>query len=33
VLRRLEQIEQLPEPQQRALLKTIDAYVRGVQKG
>jgi transcriptional regulator with XRE-family HTH domain len=32
VLRRVEQIEQLPEPQQRALLKTIDAYVRGMQK-
>jgi transcriptional regulator with XRE-family HTH domain len=32
VLRRLEQIERLPEPQQRALLKTIDAYVRGVQR-
>lgn len=32
VLRRLEQIEQLPQTQQRALLKTIDAYVRGVQK-
>ena len=32
VQRRLEQIEQLPSAHQRALLKTIDIYVKGAQK-
>lgn len=33
VLRRLELIQDLPPPHQRALLKTIDAFARGVAKG
>ena len=33
VLRRLEQIERLPETRQRALLTTIDTYLKGAQGG
>lgn len=33
VLRRLEQIEKLPEPRQRVLLATIDGYLKGTTGG
>ncbi len=33
VLRRLEQIQRLPETRQRALLTTIDAFIKGTSSG
>ncbi len=33
IVRRVKKIEALPEPQRRAILKTIDTYLKGVEAG